>query len=50
MNESKKVQLLDIMFMACQIYNKSGLQTRSFKGINIKERKKREGVPWWCKG
>lgn len=42
MNEPKKMQLLDIMFKPCQIYNKSRLKTHSFKGINIKERKKRE--------
>lgn len=36
MNEPKKVKLL---FMSCQIYNKSRLKTHSFKGINIKEKR-----------
>ena len=41
MNEPKKVQLLDIMFMPCRIYSTSRLKTHSFNGLNIKERKKR---------
>lgn len=38
MNEPKKVKFLDIIFMSCQIYNKSRLKL-SFKGINIKKKR-----------
>lgn len=38
MNECKKVKFLDIIFMSCQIYNKSRLK-HSFKGSTAQGKK-----------
>lgn len=37
MNEPKKVKLLNIMFMTCQIYNRSRLKHILFKELKEKE-------------
>lgn len=37
MNEPKKVKLLNIMFMTCQIYNRSRLKHILYKELKEKE-------------